>query len=150
MREAMVSTAFAEAVWDEVVLRFGPVGEPARAAHAALIARCAAQSMSAEHAAEVVSARMSAARAATEAGLAAFNRLVAAIEFGGRVVREPVPREEAMDHLLATKLGLAELYHYLAGIAPEADAPDVRTPKETAQLIAEAQADLARWHERRR
>ena len=71
-------------------------------------------------------------RAAFEMGLGAFQALAATVELGGAVLEARHDDRLVLDGLLAARVAMAEVYHYLAQVAGRADIPDVATPDETA------------------
>lgn len=139
---------FAEAVWDEVVARSGPVGDTARRAYAVDIESYEHDGLSVPQVAGVLLRRITDAQRQMTAGLSAFDGLVKSVDLAGRALEAPLPPDELMRHLLEAKLELARLYNHLAQIAPQADAEGVASVADTARMIEESQADLDRWNNR--
>ncbi|MCC6624637.1 MAG: hypothetical protein IT385_25535 [Deltaproteobacteria bacterium] len=139
---------FAEAVWDEVVARNGPVGATARAAYAEDIEAYELDGLSVPQTAGVIIGRIAEAQGNMNAGLGAFDGLVKSVDLAGRSLEGPLPPDDLMRHLLEAKLELARLYHHLSKLAPLADTDGVASPAETARMIEESEADLERWNGR--
>jgi len=140
--------AFAEAAWDVAVAEIGPVGPPARTAFSDTLARLRRLELTPRQAGAVLALVQPRERAAFEMGLGAFQALAATVELGGAVLEARHDDRLVLDGLLAARVAMAEVYHYLAQVAGRADIPDVATPDETAGMVADSRAELERFRAR--
>jgi len=134
--------AFEEAVWVEIAAHHGPVGAACREAYRDKVLRWRGLGLDVPAAAALVGDVLALQRDRFGAGLAAFKLLVATVESLGAVVEGTAEQAEVVDLMLAAKLGMAEIYHELAGIAAESDVHDLPSTQETAQMIAESTEEL--------
>jgi|GEM_PF-3978981 len=140
-----MASDYDDVVWVAVAKQQGPVGDAARAANRETIARLEADGFSAAQTATVIALRMVDARATMAAGLDAYEGLVASIELAAGHGDGPLEPSRIMEHMLESKLRLARLYNFLAGIAPAADVPGVASTDVTQGMVAESESELASW-----
>lgn len=137
--------AFEEAVWADVMGRLGAVGARCREVYRDAVAKYRSLGLTPSGAGVIVADRLSQEQARFASGLAAFQLLTSAVERLGDVVDGKVDVPVLVDLMLATKLGMAEIYHELAGIADAADVADLPPDRETAHLVEESRAQLEEY-----
>ncbi|TNF37886.1 MAG: hypothetical protein EP329_01960 [Deltaproteobacteria bacterium] len=134
--------AFEEAVWVGVAGRHGAASAMCREAYRDRIQRWRALGLEVDAAAELLADLLDLQQQRFASGLAAFKLLVATVESLGAAVEGTASQTELVDLMLSAKLGMAEIYHELAGIAAVADVPDLPSTQETSQMVAESTAEL--------
>ena len=132
-------------VWEQIEKTLGKL-PPETKAHCAMLIRAMGEmQVPVDAASELISDQINQSAHRFRQGMDTFQLLGQAIERIGEAIEEKSHMATLMDTMLHLKRGMAQLYHELAVLAPQAGVPDFTSPEEISEELARANEELAHW-----